>query len=1501
LKEKRFPSLILLTLLLTSIGAPLITVGAGGYVTGSGDGPEGSLTLSLSLSKSTLKRLELQTATATFLSDGEPVEEAKVTFYVEDPFGEAFALNTILTGSDGRASYTFRLPEDAPAPGTYTVYATAWKAGVGNATAEPQSFTVPLFLIQYVHLSTETLVRESTALTISAVVRATWNLTQTAHSVLLYFHPPIPRFDYPIPMELNESTGEWFYTWTPHASDPVGHWSLWIEAVDAYGYSQLSAPYNFTVENYEPRIDSVRVNGVPVVKNQTVYAYPGENLTFGVGVVDLDAEPGELNVTLWSLVDGTPTLLDVFPYDASTGLFQGWMVAEEDTTLLIRATNGHGAYDEWFLFLNIQNRPPQFHWVTVEPASFDEVPTTVHITANVSDAEDGYDLLVGYSILWPNGTVDSGHMAFNSSTHLFEFEYTVPAGAPMGGYEVVLNATDSAGAVSEYYTAFSYRILAPIISDPLVNGTVVFDWTLVVPEHLVFSVNVTDHDTDYTELEVSLIFRAPNGSDILLGAMEVLQHWSGTNTTRFAATFTASPAYILPPDQRWRVYVKAVDADENSVTFYIGTVRVLNTPPTIHEPPSYMPTALYRVRESLSVSVSVTDVESGSNLNVVLYLKSPSGMVTSKVMTYSPSEDIWTASWTPGATAEASRTDFWRFWINATDEHGSSAVSDEYLFVVLNNDPQIVSFRVMVDGKLTPLELYRMNNTLTLRATVYDVEALAVEDPSSMLRVSVTLTSDVHEFSYILPYNTTTGEGLVFLKETLVPNDVPYGEYTVKFKVEDLGVTPPAEVEMTYPLKLKVLNRRPEIRSILINGMTYGRIDDPQNVSITANVSDWETPTANLTVTCLVKFVNATYYHVYMEENMTFQPATGLFNATFELKDEYPTGAYLIIVTVWDYDALLYKTETGVAFRAAHFDYRSYTLGIKDLRVVTTGVGRGNQTIEITARVLYYNGTAWVPLTEDEAVAQNITVTANLMPSWNITIDPVYLMEYNNETGLWEKRVVVPVNATVGEYFAAVSGGGVLSNETYTVLVTNYEPKVPAFYAENATYRMQPYNVTAMVVDADNSPSELNVSFVAWAPGSEPFIEPPTLTIPLAFTHNITGSGITWYVFTGAQTLGLDLGVGEYFAVVVVSDLDMAGFPDEYGKSANMTLTILDVPPVILSSTLSGGKTPQLFREGDALSVSGQVSDFEDFLKPEQLTVNVTVTGPDFRLSREKKATFYGYFTFDDLVEMAAGMGSGNYTVVITVRDSDGGSARVLKWFALNRPATITEVAAYPASIYRVTQSVTVSAAVVNDLDWETPDVVEVYLNLMKPSGEWVNDTYAMTWNGTYFVWTSDFEGEDTGTYTAVVRVTDLYGEVTESTPVSFEVMNNPPTVTAITIEARTVKVGGTLSGSVSASDVEGGVSVEVCFQGPDGWHNVTAQPEGGAYAFSTSTEGWAPGDYAVYAVATDGDGATTLYQDPEGVTLKKPLPMMLILGAVGAVVILVLLIAVLLLRRGAT
>jgi hypothetical protein len=232
-----------------------------------------------------------------------------------------------------------------------------------------------------------------------------------------------------------------------------------------------------------------------------------------------------------------------------------------------------------------------------------------------------------------------------------------------------------------------------------------------------------------------------------------------------------------------------------------------------------------------------------------------------------------------------------------------------------------------------------------------------------------------------------------------------------------------------------------------------------------------------------------------------------------------------------------------------------------------------------------------------------------------------------------------------------------------------------------------------------------------------------------------------------------------------------------------------------------------------------------------------------------------------------------------------------------NMPPTILQPAANPASIYRKTQNVTISANIVNDLAWETPQLTQVYVNIKDPLGAWVNNTYRMSWNGTRFTWINNFEGKATGNYMAVINATDLYGNVALSTLISFKVMNNPPKVSAITISKRSLNVEETLTGSVNASDVEGSISVKIAFRGPDGWHNVTATLSGGVYTFSTSTAGWSSGDYTVYAVATDADGATTTYQDSQKVTLTSPLPLTLIFGAVGAVAVIVA--ALFLLRRG--
>lgn len=232
-----------------------------------------------------------------------------------------------------------------------------------------------------------------------------------------------------------------------------------------------------------------------------------------------------------------------------------------------------------------------------------------------------------------------------------------------------------------------------------------------------------------------------------------------------------------------------------------------------------------------------------------------------------------------------------------------------------------------------------------------------------------------------------------------------------------------------------------------------------------------------------------------------------------------------------------------------------------------------------------------------------------------------------------------------------------------------------------------------------------------------------------------------------------------------------------------------------------------------------------------------------------------------------------------------------------NGPPTILNATVYPTSFYRVTQNVTVSAIIVNDLTEETPELTEVYMNLKMPSGSWVNDTYRMTYNGTHFKWSSDFEGNATGNYVAVIKATDLYGQTSMSAPLSFTMMNNPPQVTAITIQTRTLNVGENITGSITASDVEGSISVKASFHGSDGWHNVTATLSGTSYTFSISTSGWSAGDYTVYATATDADGTSTVYQDPQKVTLTSPLPIMLIVGALGAAVAIA--VALLLWKRG--
>ena len=1452
--------------------------------------------LELEVLKPEVKRLEVQPISARFICNGTPVPEASVIFQITYPNGEVFTW-VKETDGEGEATLSFRVPPDAPAPGTYWVYASAYKPGVPNATAIPESFYVPLFIFDLVALNDTSIVRVSETLKVTALIRASWNLTQTSDEAVLHLYHSGGN-GYSVPMTFNPLTGLWEAVWTPSMLDPTGNWNLHVTATDAYGNSQNSSIYNFTVTNCMPTIRSVHIEGLPVPPNGTFTAYIGENLTLTADIQDLDATPEELNVTLWR-VSG-PTLLMVMSYNPTTGLWEGWVVAAENMTLMVQVENGYGGIDRWFVSIQAVNNPPVIHWVRAIPSTLTALGTVL-IEALATDYEDGIPVSLNVTVTMPNGTMIIRPMFYNVTLGYFQTNFTVLEDYPVGTYLLNFLAVDSQGATARNVTSFYYMVSAPTLSDPKVNDTVQYKWTLTVGETLTFTVNVTDYDTAPEDIDAEVVFAAPNGSEYTF-TMSILTRYSDVEA-RYTYTYTAKRGYILPSGQAWTVYLRAEDPKGNFAVLLVASVAVINTPPEIAEPVTFGPIVVYRVVGSITVEAAITDLEDGANLaSVTITFTSPSGLTYTYPMIYDEARGVWTITWTPNATADASPYYFWSFQINATDTHGLYDVSSRYLFVVMNNVPMIVSAIVTADGVAYPLEIFRVNETLTVEVVVYDVEAMAISDPED-IKVFLTATSTSSptcQFVEELQYDETLPEGFRFMLAKTLNWTVPVGNYILTITVRDSRVLSPPQYEESppynYPFRLRVLNARPEVEPITMNGALYALYPKINiTIDIAVAVHDHETPPENMTVFCMVKWMNGTAgsvppYIIMDNGSMTYE-ADGRFHRYFNLTTEMPEGAYLIVVTALDRDAVEFLSPRGIAFRANHFDYVTPSLGVTEMKVETYGVGRGNQTVSISAAVYYWNGLAWVPLNATYAEEMGWSVTASMIPSWNVAIDPVYSMHYNETTKRWETGpIIIARNMTVGEYFAMVTGGGVPSNETAVFEVTNAKPLIPAYEVVERTYRLEALNITAAIIDSDNHPNQLKAFFLGWEPGKRPFFDPPTINISLAYTgYNYTT--IT-FEFAGLEALPREIPAGNYTCAVVAWDPAMAGYPDEYSASVNMTLTILNRLPSFWAGPIIRGvsiiRDTYIIRENGTLMLEGWVIDVEDGY---DLNINITVTGSEgFRYTKALTSSMLsGYFAYS--LRMLPTYLSGNYTLRVEVTDKDLGSTVWTGWIALNRPASIIDPRPSKDRVYRVTETLVVSANIVNDLPWETADLITVYLNLRDPAGVWTNETLTMTYNGTHFVWAYSFPKESsTGIYTAVIKVIDLYEEVSLSTPLTFEVLNNPPVVTAIAIEDRSIAVGEAIVGWINASDVEGISEVKVCFKIGEEWINITTTYQEGLYRFNIDTEGWAGDTYNVYAVAVDIDGAVYTL-DGGTVTLTAPpvIPITwIVIGVVAVIVVIV-------------
>lgn len=102
--------------------------------------PLSSLSLLLSLDKDTYIRQETIVATVQFFYEQTPIPNAQVTLEVDFPNGTSWFIWGNTTNKDGFSRFDFLLALTNPS-GKYTVYSTAYKEGLGTATAA-RNFTI---------------------------------------------------------------------------------------------------------------------------------------------------------------------------------------------------------------------------------------------------------------------------------------------------------------------------------------------------------------------------------------------------------------------------------------------------------------------------------------------------------------------------------------------------------------------------------------------------------------------------------------------------------------------------------------------------------------------------------------------------------------------------------------------------------------------------------------------------------------------------------------------------------------------------------------------------------------------------------------------------------------------------------------------------------------------------------------------------------------------------------------------------------------------------------------------------------------------------------------------------------------------------------------------------------------------------------------------------------------------------------------------------------------
>ena len=189
----------------------------------------------------------------------------------------------------------------------------------------------------------------------------------------------------------------------------------------------------------------------------------------------------------------------------------------------------------------------------------------------------------------------------------------------------------------------------------------------------------------------------------------------------------------------------------------------------------------------------------------------------------------------------------------------------------------------------------------------------------------------------------------------------------------------------------------------------------------------------------------------------------------------------------------------------------------------------------------------------------------------------------------------------------------------------------------------------------------------------------------------------------------------------------------------------------------------------------------------------------------------------------------------------------------LNKLPEIQSVSLNTTSVLR-TNTIEFS---VDASDYRDLTNLDVLLCLQRPDASWLNAS--MTWNGTLFVRTLLFNTTDQlGSWNVYIQVSDQDGGVITESHGSFVVLNNIPSVSGSLVSG-TVSVGDDILIDAVLDDIEDTwLFLRIRLKdSSDVWYNYTIYTNWPSGIFSRPSDGLYPGNYEVYLVVIDDDGAS--------------------------------------------